>query len=68
MEGNLAILEGNFHWVPGKKHIFSSRVYSVHAVKKEGSRCSGGYTNMVFILRALNLLRFIHTSIVLLIY
>ena len=22
MEGNLAILEGNFDWVPGKKHIF----------------------------------------------
>ena len=25
MEGNLAILEGNFDWVPGKKGIFSSR-------------------------------------------
>ena len=27
MEGNLAILEGNYDWVPGgKKHIFSAVV------------------------------------------
>ena len=40
MERNLAILEGNFDWVPGKKHIFSSRAHKVnfHSTSKVNTR------------------------------
>ena len=40
MEGNLAILEGNFNWVPGKKGIFSS--HGQQATIRGHGRCSGG--------------------------
>ena len=35
MEGNLAILEGNFDWVSGKKGIFSSRGHESEDINRK---------------------------------